>query len=302
MADELRVSSTFGGYRIAEVVGRGGMGIVYRAIDVARNSPVALKVIVPTFADDPDFRKRFERESRLAAEIDHPNVVTVYEAGEHEGRLYLAMRYLEATELRALIATSGGLHPRRAAPIIAQVASALDAAHERGLVHRDVKPANVLVEDDGHAYLTDFGLSKHTASLSGLTRPSHWVGSADYAPPEQVQSTDTDARSDVYALGCVLFETLTGRVPFERTREVTKLAAHLSDPPPRFADAGLADLAAFDEIVGRAMAKDPLERYESAGELGRAVTAAASDMPDPPPLRRDPDRRAGVDRDAPTVG
>lgn len=301
MADELR-TQTFAGYRIDRLVGRGGMGMVYLAVDLARNRPVALKLIVPAFADDAAFRRRFERESRLAAEIDHPNVVTVYEAGEHEGQLYLAMRYLEGIELRALIATTGGLQPRRAAPIIAQVAAALDAAHKKGLVHRDVKPANVLVENDGHAYLTDFGLSKYTASLSGLTGSDEWVGSADYAAPEQVQGSDTDARSDVYALGCVLFETLAGRVPFERTREVAKLAAHVSDPPPRFADAGLGHLAAFDEIVGRAMAKDPLERFESAGELGRAVTAAAADMPAPRTSRFHPDPSPRVDRDAPTVG
>jgi serine/threonine protein kinase len=310
MAVELPVGSSFAGYRIEGVIGRGGMVVLYYATQLSLERRVALKLISPEFADDRLFRERFKREARLAALIDHPNVIPVYEAGEWEGQLFLAMRYVDGTDLGAIIACEEKLHPRQAAPIIAQVASALHAAHERGLVHRDVKPGNVLIENrDGapHAYVTDFGLSKLTSSTTGLTRTGRWVGTVDYAAPEQVQAGQTDARTDVYALGCVLYEALTGQVPFPRSREVSKIVAHVSEPPPPISDfapdcPGEPELS---EIVRRAMAKDPADRYQSAGDLARAVTVAAESTPKPerelviPDLS---DGRPDVNRSAPTAG
>ncbi|MEK6326790.1 MAG: serine/threonine-protein kinase [Actinomycetota bacterium] len=310
MAIELPVGSSFAGYRIEGVIGRGGMGVLYLATQLSLERRVALKLISPEFADDRLFRERFKREARLAALIDHPNVIPVYEAGEWEGQLFLAMRYVDGTDLGAIIACEEKLHPRQAAPIITQVASALHAAHERGLVHRDVKPGNVLIENrDGapHAYVTDFGLSKLTSSTTGLTRTGRWVGTVDYAAPEQVQAGETDARTDVYALGCVLYEALTGQVPFPRAREVSKIVAHVSEPPPPIAEVapdcpGEPELS---EIVRRAMAKDPADRYQSAGDLGRAVTVAAESTPHPESELVIPsvaDGRSDVDRRSPTAG
>ena len=310
MAVEHPVGSSFAGYRIEGPIGRGGMGVLYRATQVSLERRVALKLISPEFADDRLFRERFKREARLAARIDHPNVIPVHETGEWEGELFLAMRYVDGTDLAAIIACEEKLHPRHAAPIIAQAAFGLHAAHERGLVHRDVKPGNVLIENrDGapHAYMTDFGLSKLTSSTTGLTRTGRWVGTVDYAAPEQVQAGETDARADVYALGCVLYEALTGQVPFPRSREVSKIVAHVSEPPPSIAAVapecpGEPELS---EIVRRAMAKDPADRYQSAADLARAVMVAAESTPHPEGELVIPDasdRRSDVDRRSPTAG
>jgi serine/threonine protein kinase len=279
MAVALAPGTEFAGHRIEAVLGQGGMGLVYRATQLALDRPVALKLIVPEYAGDILFRERFKREARLAARIDHPNALPVFEAGEAEGMLFLTMRYVDGTDLEAMIAGEGALGPELAAAIVGQVGAALDAAHAVGLVHRDVKPANVLIErgpgGEVHAWLTDFGLTKQVGSASGLTKTSMWVGTVDYAAPEQIQSMTVDARADVYALGCVLFQALTGRVPFPREREVSKIMAHASEPPPSVTDVLPAAPAAFDEIVRRAMAKDPDERHQSAGELGRAALNAA---------------------------
>ena len=277
MASELPSGSTFAGYRIEGVCGRGGMGVVYKATQMHLERVVALKLITPDLADDSDFRERFKRESMTAARIEHPNVIPVYEAGEADDRLFITMRFVEGTDLRGLIRSAGRLEPARAAAIVAQVAAALDAAHGRGLVHRDVKPANVLVagHEDDHAYLTDFGLTKSVSSVAGLTRTGQFIGTPDYAAPEQIQGHRTDARVDVYALGCVLFHALTGDVPYRRDSEVAKIYAHLSDPPPTVTDSVEAP-PGLDEVVKRALAKQPGERYPSAGDLGRAAVAAAS--------------------------
>jgi predicted Ser/Thr protein kinase len=271
------LGGVIGGYRIEAEIGRGGMGVVYRAEQVALRRVVALKLIAPHLAEDPGFRERFERESRVAASIDHPNVIPVHEAGEADGALYISMRYVDGTDLRALIANSGRLEPRRATDLIAQVADALDAAHSRGLVHRDVKPANVLVAALGgreHAYLTDFGLTKHASSRGGLTKTGEWVGTVDYVSPEQIQGGELDARSDVYSLACVLHQALTGRVPYVRDSDVAKMYAHLHEPPPSVTEAGPDLPPQVDEVVARGMAKRPDERYPSAGDLGRAGLAA----------------------------
>jgi hypothetical protein len=278
---QLSNGTTLGGYRIEQMAGRGGMGVVYRAEQLALGRQVALKVISPELAEDPDFRERFKHESRIAASIDHPNIIAVYEAGEVDGLLFLSMRYVEGTDLRGLIREGGRLSTQRAAGILTQVAAALDAAHARGLVHRDVKPANVLIAagEADHAYLTDFGLTKHLASARGLTNTGQWVGTADYVAPEQIQGEPIDARTDVYALGCMFFEMLTGEVPFPRDSQVAKIYAHLSEPPPRVDTSALGVPPELDDVVRRAMAKRPDERFPSAGDLARAVVAAIEQRP-----------------------
>jgi serine/threonine protein kinase len=211
---ELPAGSEIAGYRVDGIAGRGGMGVVYRATDLTLDRPVALKLISEEFARDESFRARFKRESRLAASIRHPNVITVFHAGEEGGLLYITTEFIEGTDLKTMIAERGSLEPRVAADITLQIASALDAAHAKGLVHRDVKPANVLIgaEDGGlHAYLTDFGLTKSTASQSAMTETGLFIGTIDYASPEQISGQPVDGRTDIYSLGCVLFEGVERR-------------------------------------------------------------------------------------------
>ncbi len=281
MAD-LHPGDVFAGHRIEGLAGRGGMGVVYRATELTLDRIVALKLIAPALAGDPDFRTRFLRESRAAASIEHPNVLPIYYAGEHGDELYIAMRYVDGQDLRTLVRAAGSLPADRVAGIVAQVGAALDAAHERGLVHRDVKPANVLLASGDHAYLTDFGLAKHMESTAALSRPGGWVGTLGYVAPEQIRGERIDARTDVYALGCVLVHALTGKAPFVRDSEEATLWAHLHAPPPGAAE-GVSP--AFAGVVGRALAKDPGERYPSAGDLGRAALAAAGATPPPGPER-----------------
>ncbi|HST43210.1 MAG TPA: serine/threonine-protein kinase, partial [Conexibacter sp.] len=215
MTHDARIGTTVAGCRIDGTIGQGGMGIVYRAEQLALGRVVALKLLSQELAGDPEFRARFQEEARLAASLDHPHVVPIHAAGESEdGDLYIVMRYVEGGDLRGLLREHGGrLPPQRATALIAQVGDALDAAHARGLVHRDVKPANVLVGEGGHqAYLSDFGLSKPAAASGGLTRTGQWLGTIDYCAPEQIEGRRVDARTDVYALGCLLFHVLTGTV------------------------------------------------------------------------------------------
>ena len=275
---ELAPGAEFAGYRVEGVAGKGGMGVVYRATQLNLDRLVALKLIAADYAEDDDFRERFVRESRTAASIEHPNVIPVYEAGEHAGALFISMRYVDGTDLREQLRAAGRLDPARVAPLFTQIGAALDAAHARGLVHRDVKPANVLVAPGDHVYLTDFGLTKRSESESALTQTGQFVGTYDYVAPEQIEGRRVDARTDVYALGCMLFHVLTGTVPFERPTDIAKLWAHVNDPPPRLAavDPGLAD---FQPVVDRAMEKEPEHRYASAGDLGRAVAAVSAGRP-----------------------
>jgi hypothetical protein len=279
-AADLQIGSEFAGHRIDAVAGRGGMGVVYRATDLLLERTVALKLIAGDMAQDQGFRERFKRESKLAASIRHPNVITIYRTGEEAGLLYITMDFIEGTDFREMLAQRGRLEPRLAATHIAQVAAALDAAHGRGLVHRDVKPANVLIARDGaadpHVYLTDFGLAKQVSSASGVTATGMIVGTLDYIAPEQLLGGPLDARADIYALGCLTYQTITGRVPYPRDTQPAKMWAHMNEPPPSVLDAAPDVPARFDDIVRRAMAKDPNDRYPSAGDLGRAVLAAAA--------------------------
>ncbi len=268
-----------GGFVIEAVAGRGGMGVVYRARQSKPDRLVALKVIAPDLAGDPAFRARFERESTIAAQIEHPNVIPVHAVGEDGGVLFIAMRFVAGIDLRSLIAQEGRLEARRAAAIVDQVAQALDAAHGHGLVHRDVKPANILLAGGGgrdHVYLTDFGLSRHVEGSQGMTGTGAFLGTIDYVAPEQARGDRVDARTDVYSLGCVLFHALTGSVPFPLTNDLAKLYAHGTQEPPSVRERAPGVPDAFDPVLTRAMAKAPEDRYLSAGDLGRAATAAAT--------------------------
>ena len=264
------------------------MGVVYRATQLGLGRPVALKVIAPQLADDPDFRSRFERESQVAASLDHPHVIPIYHAGESDGTLYIAMRYVDGTDLAEVIEAEGRVDGAHAVAIVAEVASALDIAHERGLVHRDVKPANILVARNGrqeHVYLTDFGLMKDTSLVDGLTQTGQFVGTVDYAAPEQIEGKASTARADVYALGCVLFHAVTGQRPYERDSDVAKLFAHLHDPPPAVTDLLPAFPSMFDDVIRRALAKNPDDRFPSAGDLAEAASAALVEAEPPRPER-----------------
>ena len=272
---DLTAGSQFAGYRIEGIAGRGGMGVVYRARDQALDRIVALKFIASDLASAPGFRDRFTAESKTAASLDHPNVIPIFQAGEHEGVLFLVMRYVNGDDLRSELQREGRLEPQRAARIVAQIAAALDAAHAAGLVHRDVKPANVLLTSEDHAYLTDFGLTKMVADPEA-TQTGQLVGSLNYVAPEQVRGQPVSPRTDVYGLGCLFFHVLTGRVPFPLEGNEAKLWAHVSEPPPLASAATPGVSAIFDGIIVRAMQKRPDDRFQSAGEFGRAVTETAA--------------------------
>jgi Protein kinase domain len=273
----LEPGSEFAGYRIERRLGRGGMGIVYEATEPGLERRVALKLIAPEAAAEPIFLKRFEHESRIAARVEHPNVVPIYAAGAVDGVPFIAMRFVSGSDLGKRIREAGTFDPARAVSIVAQTAGGLDALHAAGLIHRDVKPANVLLSGAAgaeHAYLTDFGVARNVSSTSGLTRTGRFVGTLDYVAPEQIRGGKIDARVDVYALGGMLYKTLTGEVPFPREGEAAKLYAHLNDDPPAPSLFTPLVPASLDRVIARAMAKDPAERYPSAGDLGRAATAA----------------------------
>ncbi|HWJ43018.1 MAG TPA: serine/threonine-protein kinase, partial [Solirubrobacterales bacterium] len=272
---DLAAGDEFAGYRIESRLGRGGMGILFLALEPALERRVALKLIAPEAAADEVFARRFAEESRIAASIEHPNVVPIYAAGEEGGVPWIAMRYVPGSDLGRRIAQQGRLDPARAAGLIAQVGNGLDAIHAAGLVHRDVKPANVLLDGE-HAYITDFGVARNVATQSGLTQTGRFVGTLDYVAPEQISGEPIDARVDVYALGCLLFKLLTGEVPFPREGEAARLYAHLNDPPPAPSLYVPSVTMALDDVVLRAMSKSPGDRYPSAGDLGRAASAALS--------------------------
>jgi hypothetical protein len=274
---ELSDGDEFAGYRVERRLGRGGMGILYLAVEPGLERRVALKLIAPEAADDEVFARRFAEESRIAASIEHPNVVPIYAAGEEAGVPYIAMRYVAGADLARRLAREGRLSPQVAVDLIAQIGNGLDAIHAAGLIHRDVKPANVLLSGDDagdHAYITDFGVARNVSTESGLTQTGRFVGTLDYVAPEQISGGEIDARVDVYALGCLLFKLLTGEVPFPREGEAARLFAHLNDPPPAPSLYVPEVSPALDDVVIRAMSKSPDDRYPSAGDLGRAAQAA----------------------------
>ncbi|MFI9308864.1 serine/threonine-protein kinase [Streptomyces triculaminicus] len=273
------------GYRVEGEIGRGGMAVVYRATDLRLGRTVALKLLAPELARNDTFRDRFAHESRVAAAIDHPHIVPVFEAGEVEGVLYIAMRYVAGLDLRALLDREGPLPLPTAVRIAGQVASALDAAHAHDLVHRDVKPGNILVAEGTdsdhpeHVYLTDFGLTKKSLSLTGYTRVGQFVGTLDYVAPEQISGKPVDGRCDVYSLACVVFETLTGAPPFRRDDDMALLWAHQYDPPPLLSQHVRGLPARVDEVLTTALAKAPDDRYDSCLEFVTALRLAGRERP-----------------------
>jgi tetratricopeptide (TPR) repeat protein len=270
---DLRPGTDVAGYRIEEVVGRGGMGVVYLAEQLRLKRRVALKLLAPELAGDERFRERFLRESELAASLDHPNVVDIYDAGEVDGLLYLAMRYVDGTDLGTVLAQEGRLEPARAIAIVGPMADALDAGHGLGLVHRDVKPANVLLAREGGVYLADFGLTRHAGEGSPVEKP-HLSGTLEYVAPEQIDGELPDVRADVYSLGCVLYHCLAGEPPFPKESPMALLWAHFDEQPPSLRERQPELPAAIDEVIAKALAKEPEERYASCGELAAAAAAA----------------------------
>lgn len=270
------------GYRIEEEIGRGGMAVVYRARDLRLERTVALKLLAPELARNDTFRRRFTHESRAAAAIDHPHIVPVFEAGETDGVLYIAMRYVVGSDLRHLLDREGPLPPATTLRVAAQVASALDAAHDHGLVHRDVKPGNILVargtdsDHPEHAYLTDFGLTKKSLSLTGFTTVGQFVGTLDYVAPEQISGRPVDARCDVYGFACVVYEILAGHPPFRRDDDMALLWAHQYDEAPPLTEARPDLDPQVDPVLAKALAKSPDDRYPSCLAFVAALRAATS--------------------------
>ena len=280
VSDDPRVGSDLAGYRIESLLGWGGMSVVYLAEDLRLKRKVALKLLEAGLARDASFRDRFLYESELAASIDHPNIVPIYEAGRTEDLLYIAMRYVEGGDLNERL-HRGRLDPADAIGILVQIASALDAAHARGLVHRDVKPSNVLLDTgtrpDGsdHVYLADFGITKRVSEEAEVGDGGRLLGTIDYVAPEQIAGEEIDGRTDVYSLGCVLYECLIGEPPFRRDSDVAVVFAHLEAEPPA-PSAHRPELpAALDAVIARALAKEPEQRYPSCREFARAGLAVA---------------------------
>jgi serine/threonine protein kinase len=274
----LRAGSLVAGYRLEAQVGAGGMAMVFRARDERLGRLVALKILAPSLAADPVFRRRFIAESRAAAGVDDPHIIPIYEAGEADGALFIAMRFVRGGDLRLVLDQEGALPPGRTAGFISPVASALDAAHGAGLVHRDVKPANILVDArqdrPDHVYLSDFGVSKGAISSVSLTGAGQFLGTPDYSAPEQIQGWAVDGRTDQYALACVAYQLLTGARPFERDQGMAVLLAHLSQPPPSLSSRRPGLPGAADQVLAKGLAKAPEKRYGSCGEFADALREA----------------------------
>jgi YVTN family beta-propeller protein len=278
------VGDEFAGYRLRSVLGRGGMSVVYQAENPRLGSVIALKVLAPELATDDAFRARFLAESRIAASLNHPNVIPIFDMGPHNGLLYIAMRYVHGTDLRQMLKKRGRVIPSQALFLLGQAARALDAAHRQGLVHRDVKPGNLLIErcsDDGdpdHVYLSDFGITKHAMSRSGLTSTGQFLGTIDYVAPEQIQGIPVLGLADQYSLGCVLYECLTGRVPFEKDLDAAIIFAHVTENPTMPTVHRPELPPAVDEVFSRVLAKQPGERYASCREFIEAARVALGSL------------------------
>ena len=300
------VGDEFAGYRVRAVLGRGGMSVVYQAENLRLSSVIALKVLAPELASDDVFRARFLEESRIAASLNHPNVIPIYDMGSQDDLLYIAMRYVSGTDMRQMIKKRGRILPATALFLTGQAARALDAAHRKGLVHRDVKPGNLLIErgsddaDPEHVYLADFGITKHAMSRSGLTSTGQFLGTIDYVAPEQIRGTSVTGLADQYSLGCVLYECLTGRVPFEKDLDAAIIWAHVEETPtmPTMLRPELPP--EVDQVFGRVLAKRPDERYGSCREFVEAARMAlglfgsATESSRSPMARRPPDRQTGA--------
>ena len=274
------VGDEFAGYRVRSVLGRGGMSVVYQAENLRLSSVIALKVLAPELAADDVFRARFLEESRIAASLNHPNVIPIYDMGSQDDLLYIAMRYVSGTDMRQMIKKRGRILPATALFLVGQAARALDAAHRKGLVHRDVKPGNLLIErggdeaDPDHVYLADFGITKHAMSRSGLTSTGQFLGTIDYVAPEQIRGTSVTGLADQYSLGCVLYECLTGRVPFEKDLDAAIIWAHVEETPTMPTVLRPELPPEVDEVFARVLAKRPDERYQSCREFVEAARMA----------------------------
>src|SRR5881392_1539714 len=267
------IGEELAGYKIEAIAGRGGMGVVFRAEHMHLGRVVALKVLTADLAGNRSFRQRFIREAQTAARLDHPNIVPVFDAGEAEGLLYIAMKYIDGVDLGHVLDAEDRLSPQRTVDLLTDIADALDIAHGAGLVHRDVKPGNVLV-DNVRSWLTDFGLTKRIASRTALTAAGRTVGTAAYLAPEQIRGQDVDARTDAYAFGCVLYECLTGTVPFERDTDMAVLWAHLEAEPEPVSKHQPHLPSALDGVFATALAKKKDDRFTSCGEMIAAVVEA----------------------------
>jgi serine/threonine protein kinase/sugar lactone lactonase YvrE len=296
-----RAGSLLAGYQLVAQVGAGGMAVVFRARDERLGRMVALKILAPALASDSEFRQRFIDESRSAAVVDNPHIIPVYEAGEADGVLFIAMRFVGSGDLQGVLEREGPLAPDRAAEFVSQVASALDAAHRAGLVHRDVKPGNIMVDSAAdrpdHAYLSDFGISKKVKAPAGLTGTGQYLGTPVYSAPEQIRGLEVDGRTDQYALACVAYELLTGALPFERDDVLAVLSAQLSEPPPSAASRRPGLPGAADEVLARAMAKVPENRYGTCQEFADALRTALGPTPSDQPEQPDPGPGPGMGND-----
>src|SRR3954453_3455773 len=283
-----RIGQEFAGYRLEGLIGSGGMSIVYSAEHLGLGRRVALKLMHPQLSEDDAFRDRFLRESRHAASLDHPNIIPIYEAGEVDGVFYIAMRYVDGSDLKRVLKEEGTLSVERTVAIVSQVAAALSVAHAKGLVHRDIKPANILlapgigVDETDHVYLSDFGVAKFHSSPA-LTRTGVFVGTIDYAAPEQIEGREVDGRADIYALGCVLYQCLTGAPAYERDSEAALMYAHLLEPPPSVVERRPDIQPEIDPVLARAMAKSLDERFATTREFALALRQAAAAIPDARP-------------------
>jgi serine/threonine protein kinase len=283
VADQLVIGGQLGSYLIDSVIGRGGMSVVYRAKHLRLGMWVAIKVLAPQLGEDDGFRERFLREAQMAATVDHPNVIPIHDMGVHESSLYIVMRYVSGGDLKTLLAESGPLAPDRALALLKPIASALDAAHSNGLVHRDVKPANVLIQRSQtgtveHVYLTDFGIAKSSAATPGLTGTGMFIGTIEYMAPEQLESREVSPQTDVYALGATFYQCLTGRIPFER--ELSEGVRPPTGPLDPIATVRPGLPPALDEVFARALARDAADRYRTCGEfLDACEEAAAAAVP-----------------------